>query len=93
MGQAILYGPSLVGQKILLPLDILALSKTYLPRSESQKRILPHDTSRCDLVYLGEPTRRFAASEITRAGDGHRGFPMNMPAAPSLGQSIPHTTC
>jgi len=31
LGQLALYGPSLLGVKILLPLDLLALPHTYLP--------------------------------------------------------------
>jgi len=31
--QCILYGPSLAGRKVLLPLDLLAVKKMYLPRT------------------------------------------------------------
>jgi len=70
-GQAILYGPSLVGQKILLPLDFLALPSVYLPQTPETKKIVPHDLVLQDLVLQFEPERRFTAAEI------HAGrFPM-----------------
>lgn len=70
-GQAILYGPSLVGEKILLPLDFLALPSVYLPQTPEVKKIVPHDLVLQDLVLQFEPERRFTAAEI------HAGrFPM-----------------
>jgi hypothetical protein len=67
LGQIILYGPSLAGWKILLPLDILAQPKVYLPRTAEIARIEPQNAYLSDLVYQFEPARRFAASEW-RAG-------------------------
>jgi hypothetical protein len=67
IGQFILYAPSLVGRKILLPLDILALPTTYLPRTPEVAKIIAHNTVMADLVLSFEPSRRFAVSEI-RAG-------------------------
>lgn len=64
VGQFILYGPSLVGQKVLLPLDILASSNTYLPRIPAVQSIVPHDVTLSDLVLQFETDRRFSASEI-----------------------------
>jgi hypothetical protein len=64
IGQFILYGQSLVGQKILLPLDILALPDVYLPRTPEVATIIPHDAVLSDLVLSFEPSRRFAVSEI-----------------------------
>ena len=64
LGQAILYGPSLIGQKILLPLDILAKSGVYLPQTPEVQRIVTQDMTLTDLIYLVEPTRRFVTSEI-----------------------------
>lgn len=61
--QFFLYGPSLVGQKVLLPLDILAQPDIYLPRTEEVARIEPKNLYVSDLVYLFEPMRRFAVSE------------------------------
>lgn len=70
-GQAILYGPSLTGAKILLPLDFLALPGVYLPQTPEVKKIIPHDLVLQDLVVQFEPERRFTAAEI------HAGrFPM-----------------
>jgi len=67
IGQFILYGPSLTGRKILLPLDILALPNVYLPETPEFSRIIPHDGVLTDLVFFFEPSRRFGVSEI-RAG-------------------------
>ena len=63
-GQAVLYGPSLVGQKVLLPLDILTLPGVFIPRGEGLSPRAPHDSVLSDLIYTGEPGRRFAAGEI-----------------------------
>ena len=64
LGQAILYGPSLVGWKILLPLDYLAKAGVYLPRSGENEKLALHNFVLSDLVLQDEPNRRFAASEI-----------------------------
>jgi hypothetical protein len=74
LGQAILYGPCLTGQKILLPLDLLAQSGVYIPRTPETGKIVPHDSLMSDLFLQFEPARRFAASEI------HQGrFPLWAP--------------
>ena len=62
--QAILYGPSLLGLKIMLPLDILAQPNVYIPRTAEIARIVPHDVAVSDLVHPYEIQRRFAHSEI-----------------------------
>ena len=62
--QAILYGPSLTGRKILLPLDILAQPDVYLPRISGVTNIPPRNPSVSDLVYGIEPQRVFAVSEL-----------------------------
>ncbi len=59
-GQFILFGPSLTGQKILLPLDILARPGVYLPTEPK----FPHDYVLADLVTEWEPVRLFAISEF-----------------------------
>ncbi len=74
LGQFILYGPSLVGKKILLPLDILAGNGFYLPRTPGMARVQARDGSVADKVLLFEPARRFGVSEF-QAGR----FPMWMP--------------
>jgi hypothetical protein len=74
LGQAILYWPSLIGQKILLPLDILARPGMYIPQTPSTAEIVPHDLVLLDLIDQFEPMRCFAVSEI------HKGrFPLWMP--------------
>ena len=67
LGQAVLYGPSLVGQKVLLPLDILASPNIYLPQTPETSRIQPHNFILSDLIFQCEPQRRFALAEF-RAG-------------------------
>ncbi len=63
IGQAILYGPSLVGRKLLLPLDILARQNHYLPNTPEYERIEPQNPNLSDVVLMFEPSRRFAAAE------------------------------
>ena len=65
--QCILYGPSLAGRKVLLPLDLLAVKKMYLPRTAEVEKIVPHDMILLDLIEEFEPARQFAMSEL-RAG-------------------------
>src|SRR5580658_3676920 len=62
-GQFVLYGPSLVGEKILLPLDLLSIENVYLPASEALN-IIPHDPILADLALVWEPARQFAISEL-----------------------------
>lgn len=64
VGQFVLYGPSLVGHKILLPLDLLAQPQFYLPQTPEIARVVPHDPIMSDLVLESEPLRRFAVSEL-----------------------------
>ena len=65
--QGILYGPSLLGQKILLPLDLLALPATYLPQSPQYADVTPHNIAMFDLVTAINQRREFAVREV-RAG-------------------------
>src|SRR5262245_23040147 len=74
LGQFILYGPSLLGKKILLPLDILATPTTYLPMTLEVEKITPHNPVLSDIICQFEPQRRFAVAEL-RAGR----FPMWAP--------------
>jgi hypothetical protein len=67
VGQAILYGPSLVGDRVLLPLDVLAENSIYLPKTPEMEKNLLHDVIRSDLVLYYEPARQFAIAEL-RAG-------------------------
>lgn len=73
-GQAVLYGPCLTGQKILLPLDLLAVPGIYIPETPETAKIVPHDIVLVDLVLQFELARQFAVSEI------HQGrFPLWAP--------------
>ncbi len=64
LGQAVLFGPSLIGNKILLPLDILAQAGVYIPQTAETAGRAPHNMTLSDLVYQFEPARQFAISEI-----------------------------
>jgi hypothetical protein len=63
-GQAVLYGPSLTGSAILLPLDILAMPRYYLPPSPGSPSPAPHNPILSDLVVNTEPGRIFLHEEI-----------------------------
>ena len=63
LGQVLLYGPSLAGWKVLLPVDILAGPRVYLPRTPEFEKVEPKDMMRMDLVCYAEPARRFATAE------------------------------
>jgi hypothetical protein len=65
--QAVLCGPSLLGRKILLPLDLLAQPQYFLPRTAEYAGLHPSDYVLADEVLLFEFERRFAAAEF-RAG-------------------------
>jgi hypothetical protein len=73
-GQVVLYGPSLIGKKILLPLDVLSYPGFYLPNSPGVSQPQIQNIYLQDLVCVFEPARRFAVSEV------HAGrFPMWLP--------------
>jgi hypothetical protein len=67
LAQVLLYGPSLIGRRILLPLDVLALPGVYLPEGPETARIRPQNPKLSDLVFQFEPQRRFVGAEL-RAG-------------------------
>jgi hypothetical protein len=74
LGQAILYGPSLIGEKVLLPLDLLTQPGFYIPSTPETVKIVPYNKTLVDLVTQFEPARQFAISEI------HQGrFPLWAP--------------
>src|SRR5258708_32428596 len=75
LGQAVLYGPSLFGQTILLPLDILAGPGVYIPRTPEVSKIEISDQLLGDWIYMAEPSRRFAVSEL-----GAARLPMGAPS-------------
>jgi hypothetical protein len=64
--QAILFGPSLIGRRILMPLDFLQLTGVYLP-PQSGNISAARDVTLYDQTYQLELFRRYAVSEI-RAG-------------------------
>jgi len=80
LGQAILYGPSLTGSKILLPLDLLAMKGAYIPRTPETARIIPHNPALSDLVD-GESHRRFFSREF-RSGRMPHWYPCQYAGAP-----------
>ncbi len=63
----ILFAPSLLGRKILLPLDMLAMPNAYLPSGPEYAGVEPRNVTLTDEVFQFEFQRRFAASEF-RAG-------------------------
>ncbi len=65
--QIALYWPSLIGTKILLPLDILEMPQMYIPRDSSDPLPTIHNPILSDGVLQTELNRRFSAEEI-RAG-------------------------
>lgn len=66
--QVLMYWPSLAGEKILLPLDLLAQPQVYLPPiPEYQEHLPPHNYILSDQVLSLEISRRFCTTEI-RAG-------------------------
>jgi hypothetical protein len=84
LGQLLLYGPSLLGSKVLLPLDILAGQNAYIPRTTEISQIQPKDKFLVDLVFLFEPSRRFANSQI-HAGRFPSWAPYHYAGAPFMG--------
>ena len=80
-GQAILFGPSLLGFKVLLPVDILTLPDMYIPRTPAVEKIVVHDRILSDLVLEQQPAIEFAASEI-RAGRLPTWYPYHYAGAP-----------
>jgi len=62
--QLLLYWPSLLGGKILLPLDLLTQRNHYVPRTSATSHTIPHDPLSSDMVLETEPLRQFAVSEL-----------------------------
>src|SRR5437016_3655354 len=60
--QAILFGPSMVGARVLLPLDLLGVY--YLPNKAGEQHPAPHNLVLGDPVFAYESWRRFAAGEL-----------------------------
>jgi hypothetical protein len=62
--QAILYGPALLGRKIMLPLDLLAQAKVYIPQTPEIAKIPLVDPALSDLLFSHEISRRFVHDEV-----------------------------
>jgi len=65
--QFVLYGPSLLGRKILLPLETLAYKRIYLPHTAEWEHVKARHPAFSDEILGIEFRRLFAASEV-RAG-------------------------
>jgi hypothetical protein len=62
--QFVLIGPSLMGWKVLLPLDLLELPETYIPMTARTANKAPLNFALSDLALQCEPARMFAVSEV-----------------------------
>ena len=87
-GQLVLYGPSFVGTKILLPLDILALPGMYIPVKAGEPVTQPHNELLIDPVCEDEPARLFRNDEL-RAGRLPLWNPYQYTGVPSLSAFSP----
>lgn len=60
--QVLVYWPSLIGERVLLPLDVLAEEGVYLPRGTP---VIPHNPVLADPVYqIGPPFLEFMRREF-----------------------------
>lgn len=79
-----IYGPSLTGRAIFLPLDVLRVKGVYLPDTPAHTNIdVSADWVLSDLALQTEQTRHYAASEI-RAGRLPLWNPFNYCGVPFL---------
>lgn len=62
--QFLLLGPALLGFKVLVPCDLLALPGFYLPETEEHSSVSPGDPALTDLVLIYPMIRDFCASEF-----------------------------
>lgn len=83
-GQFYLYGPAFLGEKILLPLDLLALPGVYLPDTAEYEHVKPLDFEHSDQVFQYEQGRWFMAAEV-RAGRWPMWTPYQFAGAPFIG--------
>lgn len=74
LGQLILYAPSLLGFKILLPLDILTGPGVYIPQTGETRAIPISNIYLSDIAYLSEPARMYVTREFA-----HGRFPSWVP--------------
>jgi hypothetical protein len=87
-GQFVLYGPSFVGKKILLPLDILSLPGMYIPVKAGEPVAQPHNELLIDPICEDEPARLFRNDEL-RAGRLPLWNPYQYAGVPSLSAFSP----
>ncbi|MBK7644460.1 MAG: hypothetical protein IPJ19_15690 [Planctomycetes bacterium] len=85
--QCVLFGPSLVGARILLPLDILEQPGVYIHTDPGTKVEPPVDLALSDLVFKVEPERRYAVESI-RAGRIPLWNPLEYCGTPSLAANL-----
>jgi hypothetical protein len=64
LGQSLMYGPCLIGKKILLPLDTLTKPGEFIPSTPEIAKVQEWDRMLSDRVCAYEPARRFAAREL-----------------------------
>ncbi len=83
LGQAVLYGPSLAGARLLLPLDILSHPAIYDPIDPEKPAPYPHNLQFVDLVFNAEPNRMYLGSEL-RAGRFPLWNPYQFAGAPNI---------
>lgn len=86
--QCVLEGPSLVGRKLFLALDVLAHRQVYLPMVHGRPPVPPGDFSLSDPVLQFEPFRWFTISEL-RAGRMPLWNPYEYCGAPYLAANQP----
>jgi hypothetical protein len=79
--QILLYGPSLMGRKVLLPLETLTKKGIYLPTAANAEKLVPSDFLLSDEVTFGEPSLEYAAKEV-RAGRIPYWNPQNFAGVP-----------
>jgi hypothetical protein len=79
--QVLLYGPSLTGSRVLLPLDFLAAGGVYLPTPANAAPTFPENFVLSDEVLLAIPTMQYAAKEM-RAGHIPLWNPQNFAGSP-----------
>jgi hypothetical protein len=83
LAQSLMYGPCLIGKKILLPLDNLTKKGVFIPRTPEIMQVQEWDFTLTDLVRAFEPARRFAAREF-HAGRLPLWTPYHFAGAPFL---------
>lgn len=81
--QAVFYGPSLLGYRVLLPLDILLMDRMYMPQLPEMRGYVPQNSIMIDEVSSIEMRRLFVVEEV-RAGRLPLWNPYNFCGAPFL---------